>query len=85
MRSLVYVEALQPQPGAVVLNRKGCGQVSVVQVGTVVGVKVDKLRTVLKDDGDDGVLDHLPELDVLERLEAGSGDLPGNVVAGVPH
>jgi len=41
-----------------------------VQVGAVVGVKVDELRTVLKDDGDDGVLNHLTELDVLERLEA---------------
>ena len=56
-----------------------------MQVGTVVGVKVSQLRTVLKDDGDDGVLHHLTELNVTERLKARPGDLPGDVVAGVAH
>ena len=53
--------------------------------GTVVGVEVDQLRTVLEDDGDDGVLDHLPELDVTQGLEARPRHLPRDVVAAVAH
>ena len=83
MGSLVDVEALQLEPGARVLDGQSGGQVQVVQVGTVVGVKVDQLGTVLEDDGDDGVLDHLAELDMTEGLETRPGDLTGNVVAGV--
>jgi len=63
------------------------GQVRVVERGTVVGVEVDQMRTVLEDDGDDGVLDHLAELDVTQRPEtrSGAGHLAGNVVTTVPH
>ena len=85
MRSLVYVETLQLKSGAGVLDGQGCCQVQVVKVGTVVGMKVDELRTVLEDHRDDGILDHLTKLDVTERLETRPGDLTGNVVAGVPH
>jgi len=69
-----------------VLDGESSCQVGVVERRTVVGVEVDQLRTVLEDDGDDGVLDHLAKLDVTQGLETGpgTGHLAGDVVTTVP-
>ena len=46
-------------------------------------MEVYQLGTVLQDDRDDGVLYHLAELNLAQRLEAGSADRPRPRQAGV--
>ena len=69
------------------LYGQGRRQVRVVKRRTIVGVEVDQLGTVLENDGDDGVLDHLAKLDVTQGAEAGAGagHLAGDVVTTVAH
>ena len=57
------------------LNGESRGEVLVMQRRAIIGVEVDKLRTILKDNRDDGILNHLSKLNVTQRLKTGSRDL----------